>query len=158
MFRGLADFRKEYSGDIWLEVMILPGYNDNERELSLLKEAFLRIKPEKIQINTLDRPGTVEGLQSASEERLRNIRDFWDMREVEIVAAPPERKRNQAYRRDTETAILETISRRPCTLSDLSEILGIHINEVNKYLAVLEEENRIKTIEQDRGLFYCRNR
>jgi len=34
------------------------------------------------------------------------------------------------------------------------EILGIHINEINKYLAVLEEEKKIETIRQERGVFY----
>ena len=57
-------------------------------------------------------------------------------------------------RKDTETAILETIARRPCTLDDLGKILGTHINGVNKYFGVLEDEDKIETIRQDRGLFY----
>ena len=53
-----------------------------------------------------------------------------------------------------ETAILETIYRRPCTLDDLVKILGSHINEVNKYLDVLESEDKIKIVRQKRGVFY----
>ena len=49
---------------------------------------------------------------------------------------------------------METISRRPCTLDDLVKILGMHTNEVNKYLDVLDAENKIETIEQERGVFY----
>jgi predicted ArsR family transcriptional regulator len=47
-----------------------------------------------------------------------------------------------------------TLIRRPCTLEDLSRILGIHINEINKYLAVLETEEKIEAVRQERGLFY----
>jgi hypothetical protein len=46
------------------------------------------------------------------------------------------------------------ISRRPSTLNDLHNLLGVHINEINKYLGVLEENNKIETIEQNRGVFY----
>lgn len=154
--QGLVDFRKEYSGKIWLEVLILPGYNDNTEDLQLLKEAFEKIKPDSIQLNTLDRPGTIDGLRTASKHELQQIVDFWNLDNVEIIAAAPERKKVKSYREDTETAIWETICRRPCTIDDLVKILGLHINEINKYLDVLESENKIESVRQERGLFYQR--
>ncbi len=154
--KGLVDFRKEYSGKIWLEVLILPGYNDNPEDLQLLKEAFEKIKPDSIQLNTLDRPGTIDGLRTASKHKLQQIVDFWNLDNVEIIAAAPERKKVKSYREDTETAIWETICRRPCTIDDLVKILGLHINEINKYLDVLESENKIESVRQERGLFYQR--
>jgi len=154
--QGLVDFRKEYSDKIWLEVLILPGYNDNPEDLQLLKEAFEKIKPDSIQLNTLDRPGTIDGLRTASKHELKQIVDFWNLDNVEIIAAAPERKKVKSYREDTETAIWETICRRPCTIDDLVKILGLHINEINKYLDVLESENKIESVRQERGLFYQR--
>lgn len=154
--QGLVDFRKEYSGKIWLEVLILPGYNDNPEDLQLLKEAFEKIKPDSIQLNTLDRPGTIDGLRTASKHELQQIVDFWNLDNVEIIATAPERKKVKSYREDTETAIWETICRRPCTIDDLVKILGLHINEINKYLDVLESENKIESVRQERGLFYQR--
>ncbi len=154
--QGLVDFKKEYSGKIWLEVLIVPGYNDNPEDLQLLKKAFEKIKPDSIQLNTLDRPGTIEGLRAASKHELQQIVDFWNLDNVEIIAAAPERKKVKSYREDTETAIWETICRRPCTIDDLVKILGLHINEINKYLDVLESENKIESVRQERGLFYQR--
>jgi hypothetical protein len=49
---------------------------------------------------------------------------------------------------------METISRRPCTLEDLENMLGLHINEINKYLDILDSEGKIQTYRQDRGIFY----
>ena len=152
--KGLQDFRNEYKGKIWLEVLILPGYNDNTKDLELLKEAFIDIKPDSVQINTLDRPGTVDDLRPATKMELQRVADFWNLENVEIIAAAPERKDIGSYRKDMETAILETIYRRPCTLDDLAKILGSHINEVNKYLDVLEAEDKIKIVRQKRGVFY----
>jgi len=152
--QGLVDFRKEFIGKIWLEIFILPGYNDSIDELKELKKVILKIKPNLVQLNTLDRPGTISNLKSATREEMQRVIDFWELDNIEIIAASPERKNIQSYRKDTETAIIETVSRRPCTVEDLTKILGLHINEINKYLDVLDSEKKIETVEQERGVFY----
>jgi len=151
---GLIEFRKEYKGKIWLEVLIIPGYNNGKQDLELLKEAFIKIQPDSIQLNTLDRPGVIPGLKAADKEELEQIVDFWGLDNIEIIAAAPSRKEIKSFRDDIESAILETIFRRPCTVDDLVKILGLHINEINKYLDVLEADKKIKTIQQERGVFY----
>lgn len=152
--QGLIDFNHEYEGEIWLEVLILPGYNDDMENILALKEAMIRIKPHRIQLNTLDRPGTLEGLRAASWTELERIAGQWNLEHVEIIAPVQERQDVKSYRTDVESAILETLSRRPCTLEDLEKILGRHINEINKYLVVLEESGVIETSTQERGIFY----
>ncbi len=148
------DFRNEYKGKIWLEVFIIPGYNDNFDDLDLLKNAFERINPDSIQLNTLDRPGAVSKIRSATCDELQNIVNYWQLNNIEIVAIPAVRKDIKSYREDFESAILETIQRRPCTLDDLAKILGLHINEINKYLDVLESDGKIETVQEKRGIFY----
>lgn len=152
--KGLVDFRHEYSGQIWLEVLIIPGLNDTRENLQALKRAFLNIQPDEIQLNTLDRPGAVKNIRAATRKELQEIVTFWDLPQVKIIAAAPDRKKIIAYRDDMESAILETIKRRPCTLEDLHKILGLHINEVNKYLDVLEDEKKILSVHEKRGIFY----
>ncbi len=152
--QGLVDFRNEYKGKIWLEVLIIPGLNDNKENLDALKEAFLKIGPDEIQLNTLDRPGAVGNIRAATRKELQEIVHYWGLPQVKIIAAAPDRKKIVSYRDDTESAILETIKRRPCTLDDLHSILGLHINEINKYLDVLEEEGKIESAREKRGLFY----
>ena len=156
--KGLIDFSKEFSGKIWLEIFILPGYNNEEKDLILLKDAIEKIKPDIVQLNTLDRPGVVKNIRPATHAELTGIADFLGFDNVEVIAAVPKRKEVKSYRADMETAILETIARRPCTLEDLSGILGTHINEINKYLGVLEKENKITTTIQARGVFYMLNK
>ncbi|MBW2575623.1 MAG: radical SAM protein [Deltaproteobacteria bacterium] len=151
---GLVRFRKEYSGQIWLEIFIVSGMNDTEHELTALKQAIEKIEPDQVQLNTLDRPGPVSTLRAATRQELERVLDFWQLENVSIIADVSERKDLLAYRTDTESAILGTIARRPCTLKDLSEILGLQINEVNKYLDVLEADGKIKVVKQKRGFFY----
>ncbi len=151
---GLMAFRKAFKGRFRLEVFILPGYNDHEDELKALKKVIGELKPECIQLNTLDRPGTVTDLKSASFKNLERIAHYLDSGAAEIIAAAPKRSQLAAYRQDMETAIMETIARRPCTLDDLSAILGLHVSEINKYLDVMTADNKITAVPQDRGIFY----
>jgi len=160
--KGLVDFREMYSGQIWLEVMILPGYNDSPSELEKISDTFLCINPDKIQINTLDRPGTDSTLIPASRKMLEEIKLYWERKlriesrkiPIEIIASVNSSKDTKSFRSDMETAILETISRRPCTVEDLAEILGNQIVEINKYLRILEDANLIERKTQERGVFY----
>ena len=152
--QGIVDLRKEYDGKIWLEVLFLKDYNDSEDELKRLKEAIEKIKPDTVQLNTLDRPGTVKGLIPLSKDELQHIIDFWGFNNLEIIASQLQRTNISSYRNDVESAILETITRRPCTLDDLHRLLGIHINEINKYLGTLESEGKITTQSLERGVFY----
>ncbi len=152
--QGLVDFKMESRGEFWLEVLILPGYNDDPENIMALKKAIHTIGPDRIQLNTLDRPGVIEDLRPASREELEDIAEQWGMKDIEIVVPVKQGEDSVAFRTDVEAAILETISRRPCTLVDIQHILGIHINEINKYLDILEESGQIETSHQERGLFY----
>lgn len=151
---GLVAFRSEFTGRLALEIFILPGCNDTPEELAALRAAIERIRPDIVQLNTLDRPGVVPGIRAATEEQLQAIAAFFKPFEVEVIAAPPRRKAIESYRTDMESAILETVLRRPCTLEDLALILGSHVNEINKYLAALEQAGKIENVRQTRGLFY----
>jgi len=151
---GLIKFRNNLSGKIWLEVFIVPGMNDTKTELDLLKSAITKIKPDSVQLNTLDRPGTESWLEPASKQKLEEIADFFEPLLVEIIAKFKSRNKVKSYHRNIEQQIIETIKRRPCTDKDLSEILGIHMNEINKYLSELIDEGLVDSKHQERGIFF----
>ncbi|MGD9233771.1 MAG: radical SAM protein, partial [Desulfobacterales bacterium] len=45
---GLIQFRQEYTGKIWLEIFIIPGMNDTITELTALKQAIEKIRPDQV--------------------------------------------------------------------------------------------------------------
>jgi len=154
IIEGLISLRREYSGKIWLEVFIVPGMNDEEEALSALRQAIIRIAPDKVQLNTLDRPGVAAEIRAASGAELERIVASWQLPGVEIISRSTAAQERRGVREDRETAILETIARRPCTLEDLSLILGAQDNEVRKYLGILEQEEKIHSRRQGKTLFY----
>ncbi len=149
---GLVELRKEYPGEIWLEIFIVPGLNDTKDELLSLKKAIRRINPDRVQLNTLDRPGTESWVMATRKEELEAISSY--LGNAEIITEFTSRKKITSFSKDIEGNILSTLKRRPCTAKDVSHSLGLHLNEINKYLQVLLETDKIEGEEQERGVFF----
>lgn len=153
IINGLITLRSRFKGQIWLEIFIVPGINDNSDDITALKHAVHRIKPNRVQLNTLDRPGTERGLEAADKETLEIIRQALEYEPAEIISKYKSRKEIASFRQDIENAVLDTVKRRPCTVEDLSEILGINMIELNKYIDVLMKEKKLSIEQGERGLF-----
>ncbi len=148
---GLLDFAREYPGEIWVEVFIVPGVNDTDDEIRLLKEAVAAIKPHRVQVNTLDRPGTDIRVRPAAPGRLERIAV---MLGGEVIGATCTDRALPPEVEDAVEIILATIRRRPCTPDDLAALLGIRPAEVTKHLRVLESGGLIESVREERGVFY----
>lgn len=151
---GIARFRTEYTGQIWLEIFIVPGINDTDEEIGRINAEIAKIRPDKIQLNTLDRPGVVDWIRPADDMRMQEIAGKLRHDNIEIAGKPATRSSNKAYSGDISDVILRTVRRRPCTLDDIVKITGLHTNEVNKYLGVLVAEGKITEARGERGVFY----
>jgi wyosine [tRNA(Phe)-imidazoG37] synthetase (radical SAM superfamily) len=53
---GLVAFRREYPGQLWVEVMLVAGVNDSEDELRQIADVLGRIRPDAVHINQPMRP------------------------------------------------------------------------------------------------------
>jgi len=153
LISGLIELRKIQTGKMWLEIFIIPVTNNSSNHIEKLKNVIHQIKPDLVQLNSMDRPGTEDWVNGATQEQLEKIAQRLDY-PIEIIAKFPDRKESKAYHENIENAILEMIKRRPCTLEDLSLTLNLHVNEVNKYLDVLIKADQIHDQQMERGLFY----
>ena len=151
---GMAAFRAEYSGKIWMEVFILKGVNDGEEELAALEKALRRIRPDKVQLNTLDRPPAYPGVASADFALLERIRAGWQGLAVEIIKRARHREEIPAFSSNLENSLLNTIRRRPLTLDDLAALTAKGEEELRRYLEVLEQERKVKPVIEGGKIFY----
>ena len=152
IIKGIIDFKKIYKGKMWLEIMLVKDINENEAELNALKSAVEQIKPDKIQLNTPVRPPSEEWVKTLSSSKLIKIKKFFGNK-CEVIA-DFNRKGHKAYLKDVEEEILTLINRRPVTSKDISASLGLHINEVVKYVEDLEKQKKINAkIYQGRRYF-----
>lgn len=114
---GLMEFRAEYKGQIWLEIMLAKGYNDGDTEIRKLKETLDRIRPDKIQLNTVIRPPSEKGVEPVTTSRLKEIQAILGER-CEIVGSFDKHSKGEKEKGDA-AEILALLQRRPMTLEGL---------------------------------------
>ncbi len=151
IIEGLRKFRQEFKGSIWLEIMLVKGVNDSPFHIRKLKEAISKIKPEKVQLNTVIRPPAEKFARPLNRKDLEKIKNIFE-ENCEIIVEF-DKKAQKSPQENLEGAILSLIQRRPMTLADISASLGKHKNEIIKYLNFLLGEGKIQSVIH-KGLKY----
>jgi wyosine [tRNA(Phe)-imidazoG37] synthetase (radical SAM superfamily) len=151
IIEGLQKFRQEFKGSIWLEIMLVKGRNDSPSHIRKLKQAIAKIKPDKVQLNTVIRPPAERDARPLGPKDLEKIKKILG-ENCEIIARFS-REAQESISENLEEAILSLIQRRPATLADISNSLGKHKNEIIKYLNFLLEEGKIQSVSHQ-GLEY----
>lgn len=159
IIEGLVEFRKNYRGFIWLEIFMLEGINDTEKELKEFVEVIKKIGADKVQLNTLDRPAPVAWVEAMPMERLEEIKEYFEGNgiETEVIKKYKSKKEYKNYSANYEKLILNMLEKRPCTLDDLEEITEISTEELGKYIDILLKEKIIDATIEKRGIFYRKN-
>ncbi len=149
---GLKKFRKEFKGQIWLEIMLVAGINDSPEHIKKLKAAVREIEPDRIQLNTVIRPPAEARAKALSIEELEKIQK--NLGKKCTIIADFHRLDQFPQQKNLEEKILSMIHRRPVTLSDISASLGKHRDEVLKYLNILSRKNRIRSVIHKEKTYY----
>ena len=152
IIKGLIDFRKEFPGEIWLEILFCRVLNDDRAEVERIREKIENIKPDKVQLNTVVRPPAKDFAYALNEKQLTTIREILARRSELISNTVPSEKGTHFV--DKEEKILNLIARRPCTFDDICKALELHSNEALKYLAELQREGIIKYKLHNHCMYY----
>ena len=154
VLEGIRLFSWEYKGRVFVEVMLVKGVNDSEEEIEKINEFMHQLRVDRIQLNTVVRPPSRPDVRRLDEQDLVRIKDLFDPSlPVEIIAGF-DRTTSRAYHKDLEKAIIELLARRPTKKDDMAVALGVHLNEIVKYLQVLEESKKIKKAEKEGEAYY----
>ncbi len=149
---GLCRFRQEYSGPIWLEVFFCEGINTDPESIRKIKEQITRISPNKIQLNTSVRPVTHSEAARVSPEKMNEIaQQLGDS--VEVIADFSKHVSDTPLA-DEKQAILDMLRRRPCSLDNICDGLGIHPAAALKAVQQLLEASRIEAEQKNQITFY----
>jgi wyosine [tRNA(Phe)-imidazoG37] synthetase (radical SAM superfamily) len=140
LLEGLTSFRREYRGQIWLEIMLLKGLNDTDAELTLLRQAIKEIAPDKIQLNTAVRP-VVKASARPLDTAEMNAAAAYLGGPVEVIAAFTRADMAELHCQDED--LVEMLSRRPMTAADIAKALGLPLVQIVARLKGLQDSGRI---------------
>lgn len=153
LLSGLEQFRREFPGQYWLEVLLLAGQTAPPAHVQKIADWVRRIKPDRVQLNTAIRPPAEEFAVPVSQARLTELARLFSPK-AKVIAEY--RRRGKRVPTDaSQQAILELLRRRPCSEEDLAGALAMRPIEVAKHLTVLEAAGRIAG-QRHGCLFYYR--
>jgi wyosine [tRNA(Phe)-imidazoG37] synthetase (radical SAM superfamily) len=151
MLGGLIDFRKEYTGKYWLEVFIIAGLNDSDQQIDKIAKCIEKIRPDKVQINTVTRP-PAENVNAINRQRLEQIAKRI-YKNAEVIADFKSDDKGGDFNIKSND-IIEMLKRRPCSADDIAAGLKISILEILKHIEALIKSGKIKAVKQNGKIYY----
>jgi wyosine [tRNA(Phe)-imidazoG37] synthetase (radical SAM superfamily) len=148
---GMKSFRNRFDGQLWLEVFLLSGINAMTKDVEKIVRLSRELKPDRIHLNTIARPPAEDFAAAVPLARLEELTGLFDP--PALIAAGFNGHHSKTIEAN-EATILAMLKRRPCTISQIEEAFGMHINEVSKYLGALLGKNRIRTDRKDNEVYY----
>jgi wyosine [tRNA(Phe)-imidazoG37] synthetase (radical SAM superfamily) len=149
---GLAAFRREFAGRIWLEIMLVRGVNDGPGHLKKLKAAAALIRPDRIQLNTVVRPPAERSARPLGPGEMEKIRKFFgESAEIIVDFAAAARS---APAGDDEAAVLAVVGRRPVTARDLALSLGRPKGGIEGLLRSLSSAGKIRSVVHRKEVYW----
>ncbi|WP_316899053.1 radical SAM protein [Pseudodesulfovibrio indicus] len=146
---GLLEFKKEFKGQIFLEILLAEGINDSDENLGLLQDFCKRLAPDRVDVVTLTRPGTVKGVRPVDGAVLSRWRLALGGGETRNRERSGTGGKEMSLERMT-AAVTASLNRRPQTAEQLAQALGADPERVRQAVEALEKMGDV-TRRDDRG-------
>ncbi len=154
MVEGLATFAEGFRGKIWLEVFILRGITDQPDRVRDIASIVRRIRPDRVQLNTVARPPAEADALEAVPDALERLRGFFPGVCEVIAESRIVESEDRIASEDAEEAIRALLARRPCTVKGIADGLSMRPNEVVKHLDALCARGIVRSASRENGVFY----
>lgn len=152
LLAGARDFRREYSGTLWLEVFLMEGINSAPEQVQLIAAAAGQIGPDRIHLNTAVRPPTETDVLPVPENALQALCNLFTPT-AEVIASFP----SAAPAKPVEVSAGELaalIRRHPATADQLAAVCGSSAAAVEASLAPLIDAGRLQSETRDGVVWY----
>lgn len=141
VLEALQQFRRDYHGELWLQIMLIRGMNDHPEEIAALREMITKIAPARVHLNTAVRPPAESAVRALSRSELQAIAAaLGPPAEVIVEHAESQQSPTTAA---LDAQIKNLIARHPATLSQIAASLGRDLGEV---AAAIDELLRLDEI------------
>lgn len=155
ILEGLRTFRGEYTGELWLEVFIVPGVNSAPGDARRIAELARSVRPDKIQLNTAVRPAAENAVEPAPAGVMAELAAIFDP-PAEVIASFAGRHNAPGDSAAASLAghVLAMLQRRPCTELDVAIAFGISRPTARAVLKSLAAGGAIVSERRGREVYY----
>jgi len=148
---GIKSFRKEYRGEMWIEILFVQGMNDHDDEVYKMKQVLDEIRPDRIHLNTVVRPPAYSIAKPVDERRMNEIRAILGGRS-EVIGTHPARAHGE-HAAETQ-AILALLKRRAMTVDQMADSLGMQREKLLAAIGTLVGSETVRKNEFNGETYY----
>ena len=150
---GFINLRKEYKGEIWIEIMLVKGLNDKEEELLKIKNFLEKISPDKVYVNVPIRPPAEEWVEIPDEKEIEKAKRI--LKNAIFINLEEQGIFEGREFGTPEEAILFLTRRHPLRIDQiLKSIKGFERDKLLNSLNRLLKQGRVKKIKYRGKEFY----
>ncbi len=142
--RGLADFSHAFQGQIWAEIMLVAGINDDVVSLQKFREMLKEIRYDRLYINAPVRPPAEEDVCAPAPERIQKAAELLGGISIDMLTS------GGFYSDipDDYEAILSIIRRHPMNRFEIMGFLKSRASgNAEGILERLANDKRVETID-----------
>lgn len=121
LLAGEREFRKDFSGELWMEVFLMEGINAEKAQVEKIASFIEEIRPDRIHLNTAVRPPAEAGIQPVSKEKLDALCALFRPR-AEVIASFAASGTGGPLQAESVVALLR---RHPATAAQLAQNFGV---------------------------------
>jgi wyosine [tRNA(Phe)-imidazoG37] synthetase (radical SAM superfamily) len=157
LLEGIRSVADRFEGRLPLEVMLARDVNDSDESVRKIGKLLESVKAESVDINTPVRPPPDRIVSACDKSRLEAAKELFGAR-AQVVASYDRGPAGHSPGAD-EQKILELVSRRPCTVEDISASLGIPAGRVSKILEKAAGDGLVKQrLAGEKTFFFAKRR
>lgn len=134
LLEGERALRAEYAGQLWVEVMLLPHFNDAPEQVRAIAEQVRTVRPDAVHLNTTTRPALAgQAVPRVPEAWLRTVAPWFSPRaEIPVFSGQAV---SPAVMTDAD--LIELLARHPIAIEALAAAAGTEAAAVEQRIADL---------------------
>jgi wyosine [tRNA(Phe)-imidazoG37] synthetase (radical SAM superfamily) len=121
IYDGLKTFSEEYTGQLWIELMLIAGVNDDDESLCKYSEILKSIRYDRLYINTPVRPPAEPNIKQVSHEKMKHAVDILGGISIDLLSSIG----FHSDIKDPYEAIISIIKRHPMNQHEIEGFLQL---------------------------------
>ncbi len=140
---GLVTFSREFEGQLWIEIMLMEGINDDDESLGKYAALLGGLRYDRLYLNTPVRPPAEPEVRPLSSEKMKRALQLLGGTAIDLLVSGD----FHSDIKDDYQAVLSIIKRHPMNQHEIEDFLASRgIKDYPNLLARLKEDGGVEVI------------
>ncbi len=152
IIQGMQDFRSEFQGQIWMEVMLVKGLNDTSDTISKINAVLDKLGCDRVYVNVPIRPPAENWVKIPDKNRVLEIcneLNAYNIAHYESIQGFQIRDDE-----DMESQILKITTRHPLRESQILAMFDLPSQDIIQLLHDMSKKGKLKRVIHNKQIFW----